>query len=116
MRISGFPVFLIVVAGSFFPSPARAGDGLPSASGKVISPAPPDTTAIERKLDALQLPAMEFQGTPLREAVGQLHQAAAKADVETADAGKRGINIVIKLEEEKEPGPATVILKAGSLR
>lgn len=107
---------MLMVAGAFLPRAAQAADASPSASGRVISSAPPDTAPIERKLDAIRIPAMEFQGVPLREAVGQLHQAAAKGDVATVDPGKRGVNMVIKLEEEKQPGPVTVVLNEGSLR
>lgn len=60
---------------------------------------------------------MEFREVPFREAVGQIHQAAAKADPETADLKKRGVDLVIKVsEEEIVDNFVTVTTKQGSLR
>lgn len=117
MSFRVLPVFLIVFGSFFFSRPVRAGEELPSSSGKVVSPAPPDTREIKRKLDAIQLPAMEFRDVPFRQAVGRLHQAAAKADMGGDDGKTRGVNMVIKLAEEDGPGgPVTVTFNAGSLR
>lgn len=103
--------FLLIIVGGAIPQIVQA-DELPSSTGKVVSPAPPDTSVIDQKLDAIQLTKIEFREVPLREAVGKVHQAAAKADRGEAP----GVNMVIKLETEARDRSVTVNLKEGPLR
>jgi hypothetical protein len=103
---------LLIIGVVAIPERVQAGE-LPSSTGKVVSPAPPDTSAIDRKLDAIQLTEIEFRQVPFREAVGKVHQAAAKAD----RGEKPGVNMVIKLEtDDTQDRSVTVTLPKGSLR
>lgn len=67
---------------------------------------------IERKLDAIKLPAMEMKDAPLRQAIEEIRNAAVEGD---AVEGSKGVNIVLKLAEEAAPA-VTVSFPGGSLR
>jgi hypothetical protein len=111
MPLRVLSVLLMIAAGAISQM-VLAGE-LPSSTGKVVSPAPPDTSKIDHKLDAIQLTEIEFQQVPLREAVGRVHQAAAKA----VKGETLGVNMVIKLGTDDALAPlVTVSLKEGSLR
>jgi len=69
---------------------------------------------IETKLDAITLPPMEFKDVSLRQALDEIHRAAAKADSGAGEASK-GMNFVLKLEEGPEK-LVSVHFPGGSLR
>jgi len=114
-----FPqVVLIVVSFAFAFRPCEAGENVPSASGRVISPPLPSVEKIEGKLDGIHLPDMEFKEVSFREVVSQIHKAASEADANETDPKSRGVNMVVKVAKEDDLMvlPFTATLKAGSLR
>jgi general secretion pathway protein D len=60
------------------------------------------TSAINRKLDDLILPTVNFSDATIREALNQLKRLAAAADKDEADPNRKGVNIVLKLSKEQE--------------
>jgi hypothetical protein len=101
---------LLILAGGALPGQAEE---RPSSKGKLVSPALPDTSTIEGKLDAIQLEEINLQRVPFREAVGKLHQAAAKAD----QGESPGVNMIISLAtDETQDLSITAVLPKGSLR
>jgi len=96
---------------------AQTKDGAPSLSGRVTSQPLPKTWTIDRKLTEVQVPAIIFDDVPLRKAISELRQKAYEADVTEPDAKKRGINIVIKLDDTMGIDRiVSVHLRKGSLR
>jgi len=57
----------------------------------------PFTERINRKLDRIIIPKLEFRGATLREAIEFLKKKSAELDVDSP-VGERGVNFVLKLE------------------
>jgi general secretion pathway protein D len=65
------------------------------------------TEAIQAKLNRIIIPRINLQDTTLREAVSFLQQQSIRLDTTAADDDKRGVNIVLRLDQpggEPDPG------------
>jgi len=60
------------------------------------------TASINRKLDDIILPSINFNETTVREALDELKRRAAAADTDEPDPSRKGVNIVLKLTAEQE--------------
>ncbi len=60
------------------------------------------TASINRKLDDIILPSINFSETTVREALDELKRRAAAADKDEPDPTRKGVNIVLKLSPEQE--------------
>lgn len=60
------------------------------------------TASLNRKLDDIILPSINFNETTVREALDELKRRAAAADRDEQDPARKGINIVLKLTPEQE--------------
>jgi len=58
---------------------------------------PAQTEWINRKLDSIIIPKLEFRGATIREAIEFLRKKSAELDVDSP-VGERGVNFVLKLE------------------
>lgn len=68
------------------------------AGGSVIIETPRvNAKALDRKLDEILIPRIEFQDTTLREALEFLQKRAAALDSSEEDPTRKGLNIVLKL-------------------
>ncbi len=56
------------------------------------------TSAINRKLDTIRIPSINFREATVREALDFIKQRSRDLDTEESDPNKRGINIVLKLD------------------
>ncbi len=69
------------------------------------------TTTINRKLDEIVIPRIDFQDVTVREALNFLKQRASALDKTEADSAKKGINIVLNLPEEAVESDAKITLE-----
>jgi len=60
------------------------------------------TAAVNRKLDNIILPSLEFNDVTVREAVDFLKRRASELDTSEPDPSRRGVNIVLVLDREAE--------------
>ncbi len=60
------------------------------------------TASINRKLDDLILPTVNFSDATIREALNQLKRLAVAADKDESDPNRKGVNIILKLAKEQE--------------
>ena len=60
------------------------------------------TAAINRKLEEIILPSINFSETTIREALDELKRRAAAADKDEPDPTRKGVNIVLKLSPDQE--------------
>jgi len=76
------------------------------------------TASINRKLDDIILPSINFSDATIRAALDQLKKLAAAADKDEPDPARKGVNIVLKLSAEQEAGilPFTLTLSDIPLR
>ncbi|MEI6073262.1 MAG: Amuc_1098 family type IV pilus outer membrane protein [Verrucomicrobiae bacterium] len=76
------------------------------------------TASINRKLDDIILPSINFSETTIREALDELKRRAASADKDEPDSTRKGVNIVLKLSPEQEAAilPFTLTLSDIPLR
>ncbi|MEI6277896.1 MAG: Amuc_1098 family type IV pilus outer membrane protein [Verrucomicrobiae bacterium] len=76
------------------------------------------TASINRKLDEIILPSINFSDATIRAALDQLKKLAAAADKEEPDPSRKGVNIVLKLSAEQEAAilPFTLTLSDIPLR
>jgi general secretion pathway protein D len=76
------------------------------------------TASINRKLDDIILPSINFSETTIREALDELKRRAASADKDEPDPTRKGVNIVLKLSPEQEADilPFTLTLSDIPLR
>lgn len=72
--------------------------------------------SITRKLDEIIIPTISFSNATLREVVEALREQAAELDTTSADAGDRGVNIVLKLDEAASSQTITLDLANVPLR
>jgi general secretion pathway protein D len=56
------------------------------------------TQSVNRKLDEIVIPRVNFSDATLREVVDAIREQAAQLDTSGADADERGVNIVLKLD------------------
>ncbi len=72
------------------------------------------TARINRKLDSIIIPRIEFRDASIREAIDFVRQQAAVNDPTTE--GRRGVDIVLRLHSigrSSEPAPVTTVTTAG---
>lgn len=82
----------------------------PDASG--IAPSA-SLAVLNRKLEAIVLPAVNFVATDLAQAIAALHAAAAEAD--QTGLGAKGVNLVVLDPSSRNP-PVTLALRNASLK
>ena len=87
------------------------------------APAGPRTDAelvqvIDKKLDAIRIPKVNFQGMPLREAIRWITQAAKEHDAPGTPEDTRGVNIVLRRDkvDPKTDSKVTLDLTDASVR
>jgi len=68
------------------------------------------TTSINRKLDDITIPRINFRDVTIREAVDFIKQRAAALDTTEVDPARKGINIVLKLPPDAAESNAKLTL------
>jgi len=68
------------------------------------------TSLINRKLDEITIPRIDFQDATIREAVDFIKQRAAALDTTEQDPSRKGINIVLKLSEDAPEASSRITL------
>jgi Type II secretory pathway, component PulD len=74
------------------------------------------TQSINRKLDELIVPRINFTDATVREAIEYLRQRSEILDTEAMDAANRGVNIVLKLDQAAASQTVTIDLANLPLR
>lgn len=74
------------------------------------------TQSINRKLDEIIVPRINFTDATIREAVEYLRQRSEALDTEAAETGERGVNIVLKLDQAAASQTVTIDLANLPLR
>ena len=74
------------------------------------------TQSINRKLDELIVPRINFTDATVREAIEYLRQRSEALDTEAMDAADRGVNIVLKLDQAAASQTVTIDLANLPLR
>ena len=74
------------------------------------------TQSINRKLDEIIVPRINFTDATVREAIEYLRQRSAALDTDPIDAGDRGVNIVLKLDAAASSQTVTIDLANLPLR
>ena len=74
------------------------------------------TQSINRKLDELIVPRINFTDATVREAIEYLRQRSEALDTESMDAANRGVNIVLKLDQAAASQTVTIDLANLPLR
>lgn len=74
------------------------------------------TQSINRKLDEIIIPTIDFKDSTVREAIEYLRTASAREDRDSMDADGRGVNIVLKLDQAAASQTVTVNLSNLPLR
>lgn len=74
------------------------------------------TQSINRKLDEIIVPRINFTDATVREAVEYLRQRSEVLDTEAAETGERGVNIVLKLDQAASSQTVTIDLANLPLR
>lgn len=68
------------------------------------------TSAINRKLDEIIIPKIDFRDATVREALDFIKQRAASLDTVDQDAARKGINIVLKLAPDAPENSSRITL------
>lgn len=68
------------------------------------------TSAINRKLDDIIVPRIEFRDATIREALDFLRQRAAALDTSEDDPTRKGVNLVLKVPEDSPEANARITL------
>ncbi len=68
------------------------------------------TSLINRKLDEIIIPRVDFQDVTIREALDFIKQRAAALDTTEQDPSKKGVNIVLNIPEGAPEGSARITL------
>ena len=68
------------------------------------------TSLINRKLDEIAIPRIDFQDATIREAVDFIKQRAAALDTTEQDPSRKGINIVLKLSADAPEANSRITL------
>lgn len=95
--------------------PIRRIDSGPSAILEQPVMAVRGTQSVGRKLDDIVIPRISFTDATVREVIEALREQAAELDT-AADAGGRGVNIVLKLDETSASQTITIDLANLPLR
>ncbi len=66
--------------------------------------------AVEKRLNAITLPSVEFVRTPLKDALDFLRYRAQELDESTGDPNARGVNLVLKGDADFRQTPVTLDL------
>ncbi|MFZ4482511.1 MAG: Amuc_1098 family type IV pilus outer membrane protein [Chthoniobacterales bacterium] len=74
------------------------------------------TQSVNRKLDEIVIPRINFTDATVREAVEYLRQRSAELDLDGGDVGNRGVNIVLKLDAAAASQTITIDLSNIPLR
>ncbi len=74
------------------------------------------TQSVNRKLDEIIIPRLNFTDATVREAIEYLRSVSAQQDREPADGGDRGVNIVLKLDAAAASQTITIDLANIPLR
>jgi general secretion pathway protein D len=74
------------------------------------------TQSVNRKLDEIIIPRLNFTDATVREAIEYLRSVSAQQDRDPADAGDRGVNIVLKLDAAAASQTITIDLANIPLR
>ena len=74
------------------------------------------TQSVNRKLDEIIIPRLNFTDATVREAIEYLRDVSAQQDRDPADAGDRGVNIVLKLDSAAASQTITIDLANIPLR
>jgi general secretion pathway protein D len=74
------------------------------------------TQSINRKLDEIIVPRINFTDATVREAVEYLRQRSEALDTEGSETGERGVNIVLKLDQAAASQTVTIDLANLPLR
>jgi general secretion pathway protein D len=74
------------------------------------------TQSVINKLDEIIIPRISFADSTLREVIEAIRERAAELDTAPSDAGDRGVNIVLKLDETTATLPITIDLANLPLR
>jgi general secretion pathway protein D len=74
------------------------------------------TQSVNRKLDEIMVPRLNFTDATVREAIEYLRSVSAQQDRDAADAGDRGVNIVLKLDAAASSQTITIDLANIPLR
>lgn len=76
----------------------------------------PAQSAIEKKLDAIVIPVLEFKDTSIEEAVDFMRQKSKELDKSTEDQAKKGVNFMLRAPRGFQAGRVTLNLKNVTLR
>jgi general secretion pathway protein D len=68
------------------------------------------TSLINRKLDEITIPRIDFQDATIREAVDFIKQRAAALDTTEQDPSRKGVNIVLKLSSDAPEANSRITL------
>lgn len=68
------------------------------------------TSLINRKLDEIIIPRVDFQDATIREAIAFIQQRAAALDTTEPDPSRKGLNIVLKLAPDAQEANARITL------
>jgi general secretion pathway protein D len=74
------------------------------------------TQSVNRKLDEIIIPRLNFTDATVREAIEYLRDVSSQQDRDPADAGERGVNIVLKLDSTAASQTITIDLANVPLR
>jgi general secretion pathway protein D len=74
------------------------------------------TQSLNRKLDEIIIPRLNFTDATVREAIEYLRDVSSQQDRDPADAGERGVNIVLKLDSAAASQTITIDLADIPLR
>jgi general secretion pathway protein D len=74
------------------------------------------TQSVNRKLDEIIIPRLNFTDATVREAIEYLRSVSSQQDRDPADAGDRGVNIVLKLDSAAASQTITIDLANIPLR
>lgn len=92
------------------------------AGGSIIDQGPQiqDTTArINRKINSIIIPSLNFRDATIREAIDFLKQKSAELDTSESDPSQRGVNIVLKLDDAGGEGagvaPSNITLNLSNI-
>lgn len=91
---------------------AVASSGL--IAGETIS-AHPSQQTLQRKLEAIRLPANHLKGTSLRAAIEWLRTNAAAGDSTETDAARKGVNVVVVAPNAKYDQQISLNFPGGTL-
>ena len=74
------------------------------------------TQSVINKLDEITIPRISFTDATLREVIEAIRERAVELDTAPSDAGDRGVNIVLKLDETAASQTITIDLANLPLR